>query len=161
MGEWTTILFNAFWCGWAAFGFGILFNVPRKCLAEVWIGGAIVGLTKFGILNYISPSIILASFLAALILGIYSVIIAHIRQEPQMIFAIPSVIPLIPGVFAYRTMFGLIKLSRDVGDDFSRTLSETVHNGVLTFFIIIAFVIGVILPYEIGKEISRQINNKQ
>ena len=158
MEEWINILFKAFWCGCAALGFGILFNVPRKNLAEVWMGGAIVGLIKFSVLIYISPSIILASFLAALILGIYSMVIALVRHEPQMIVAIPSVIPLVPGVFAYRTMFGLIKLTGNVGPDFARTLSETVHNGILTLFIIMAFTIGVIIPYEFGKEISKQIN---
>ena len=42
-----------------------------------------------------------------------------------MIFAIPSMIPHIPGVFAYRTMFGLIKLSGDVGAGISKTGSRS------------------------------------
>jgi uncharacterized membrane protein YjjB (DUF3815 family) len=161
MEEWTNILFKAFWCGCAAFGFGILFNVPKKNLAAVWVGGSIVGLVKFSVLLYAPSSIILASFLAALIVGIYSMIIAYMRHEAQMIFAIPSVIPLVPGAFAYRTMFGMIKLSGNVGDDFSRTLSEAVHNGVLTLFIIMAFTIGVIIPYEIGKGITKTTNKKK
>jgi uncharacterized membrane protein YjjB (DUF3815 family) len=156
MEEWINIVFKAFWCGWAAFGFGILFNVQRKNLAAVWIGGAIVGLVKFGVLFYAPSAIILASFMAALVVGIYSMIIANMRYEAQMIFAIPSVIPLVPGVFAYRTMFGLIKLSGDVGADFSRILSEAVRNGVLTLFIVMAFTIGVIIPYQIGKGISKK-----
>lgn len=161
MEEWTNILFKAFWCGCAAIGFGILFNVPKKNLAAVWVGGAIVGLVKFSVLLYVPSSIILASFMAALIVGIYSMIIAFMRHEAQMIFAIPSVIPLVPGAFAYRTMFGLIKLSGNVGADFSRTLSEAVHNGVFILFIIMAFTIGVIIPYEIGKGISKTISKKK
>ena len=151
------ILLKAFWSGCAAVGFGILFHVPKRNLAAVWIGGAIAGLIKFGVLKYVSSSIVLASFLAALILGIYSMIIAHMRREPPMMFAIPSVIPMVPGLFAYRTMLGLIKLSGDVGADFSNTLSETVHNGALTLFIIIAFTIGIVLPYQFGKDISKRI----
>jgi len=158
MTELINILFKAFWVGCAAFGFGILFNVPRNCLTAVWIGGALVGLIKFGVLGYISSSIILASFLAALALGIYSVIIAHARHEPPMILAIPPVIPLVPGAFAYRTMYGLIKLSGNVDADYSRTLSETVRNGSLTLFIIMSFTIGVIIPYEIGKELFKKTN---
>ncbi len=156
MPELLPVLLKAFWVGCAAFGFGILFNVPPKYLAVVWVGGAIVGFIKYGVLLYISPSIILATFLAALVLGIYSVIIAHIRNEPAMIFAIPPVIPLVPGAFAYRTMYGLIKLTGTVGADFTSTLSETIRNGALTLFIIMSFTIGVIIPYEIGKEISRK-----
>ena len=162
MEEWINILFKAFWCGCAAVGFGILFNLPRKNLAAVWVGGAIVGFVKFTVLLFYAPSsIILASFLAALIVGIYSMTIAYMRHEAQMIFAIPSVIPLVPGAFAYRTMFGLIKLSGNVGADFSRTLSEAVHNGVLTLSIIMAFTIGVIIPYQVGKGISEAISKKK
>jgi uncharacterized membrane protein YjjB (DUF3815 family) len=128
----------------------------EKYLAFIWIGGAIVGLIKFGVLVYVSSSIILATFLAAMVLGIYSFIVAHIRHEPPMIFAIPPVIPLVPGAFAYRTMYGLIKLSGDVDADFTSTLSETVHNGVLTLVIIMSFIMGVIIPYEIGKDISKR-----
>lgn len=152
-----TIILKAFWSGSAAFGFGILFHVPRRNLFTLWIGGAIVGFIKFGVLNYISSSIILATFLAALILGIYSMIIAGMRREPPMMFAIPPVITLVPGLFAYRTMLGVIKLSRGVGPDFSGNLSETVHHGALTLFIMMAFTIGIILPYQIRKDLSRKI----
>jgi uncharacterized membrane protein YjjB (DUF3815 family) len=161
MTEFVNVLFKAFWVGWAALGFAILFNVPRKYLAAVWIGGAMVGLIKYGVLLYTSVSIIPATFLAALAVGTYSVIIAHIRHEPPMIFAIPPVIPLVPGAFAYRTMYGLIKLSGNVDADFSRTLSETVRNGVLTLFIILSFTIGIIIPYEVGKDILKKSTKKR
>ncbi len=154
---WIDILFKAFWAACAAFGFGVLFHVPRRNLGVLWIGGAIVGFVKFAVISFISPSIILASFFAALIMGIYCVIVAHIRHEPPMTLAIPPVIPLVPGLFAYRTMLGLMKLSGEVGPGFSRTLSETVQNGVSTLFIIMAFTIGIVIPYQIGKDISKNI----
>ncbi len=156
MMEWIIIFYKAFWCSLAAVGFGILFNVPRKNLVVVWVGGLIVGLVKFSVLQYVSSSIILASFLAALIMSIYSMFIAYARLEPQMLLAIPCVIPLVPGAFAYRTMLGLMKLSGNVGPDYSRTLSETVHFGVLTVFIIMAFTLGIIIPYQAGKNILRK-----
>ena len=161
MPDWINILLKAFFSGWAALGFGILFNVPRKNLFVVWIGGAIAGFVKFTILYFAPSSIILASFLSATILGVYSLIMAEIRHELQMIFAIPAVIPLVPGVFAYRTMFGLIKLSGNIGPDYSRTLSETVRNGSQTLFIIMAFSIGVILTSQIGKDLRKKYSIKK
>ncbi|PWT98335.1 MAG: hypothetical protein C5B52_12350 [Bacteroidetes bacterium] len=160
MADWINILLKAFWCGSAAVGFGILFNVAKENLIVVMLGGFIVGLIKFSALKYVSPSIVLASFLAALVMGIYSMIIAQIRHEPLMTYATPSVIPLVPGVFAYRTMFGLIKLSSAAGDEYSRILSDTARNGALTLFIILSFVLGIIIPYQIGKDISRKIVKK-
>jgi uncharacterized membrane protein YjjB (DUF3815 family) len=150
MTDWMNILFKAFWCGWAATGFGILFNVPPKTLLAIWAGGAIAGLIKFSFLVLSADSpVIESSFFAALAVGMYSVPVARRRYEPPMIFAIPSVIPLIPGVFAYRTMIGLIRLTGEVGNDYALTLSQTVNNGVRTLFIIMSIAIGVSIPLHV------------
>ena len=153
MTEWIDILVKAFWCGWAAVGFGILFNVLSKNLVAIWMGGVIVGFVKFAILllSMRSP-VIQGSFFAALAVSFFSIPVAHRRREPVAIFAIPSVIPLVPGVFAYRTMLGFIKLADNIGSDYSRILSETVHNGVTTLFIIMAIAIGVAIPVHIMRK---------
>jgi len=150
MNEWIEILFKAFWCGWAAAGFGVLFNVPSENLFAIWIGGAIAALAKFTILFLSARSpVIQSSFFAALAVGIFSIPIAAWRREPPMVFAIPSVIPLVPGVFAYHTMLGLIKLTGNVGNDYSLVLSKTVHDGVTTLFIIMSIAIGVAIPMHV------------
>jgi len=124
--------------------------VPLKTLLTIWIGGVIAGLIKFTVLFLSARNpVIQSSFFAALAVGIYSMPVAHLRHEPPMIFAIPSVIPLIPGVFAYHTMLGLIKLTGNIGTDYSLTLSETVHNGVTTLFIIMAIALGVAIPIHV------------
>ncbi|OIR12116.1 hypothetical protein GALL_63670 [mine drainage metagenome] len=71
-----------------------------------------------------------------------------------MIFAIPSVIPLIPGVFAYRTMLGLIKLTGNIGADYNQILSETVNNGAKTLFIIMSLSLGVAIPMHVMRKES-------
>ena len=151
--DWITILSKAFWCGWGAIGFGILFNVPPRTLFPIWIGGAMGGLLKFALLQ-LTAGVVLASFAGALAIGISSIPIAHYRHAPPMIFAIPSVIPLIPGVFAYRTMLGLMKLTSDIGPDYNRILSETVNNGSKTLFIIMSLAMGVAIPMHIMRQES-------
>ena len=49
--DWILILSKTFWSGWAALGFAILFNVPPRTLAAIWIGGAMGGFIKFGLLG--------------------------------------------------------------------------------------------------------------
>ena len=151
MTDWIQILLKAFWCGCAATGFGVLFSVPPKNLAAVWAAGAIAGVVKFSVLFFSSrEAIVQSTFLAAIAVSIFSLPVAHRRHEPPKIFAIPAVIPLVPGVFAYRTMLGVIKLSNDIGDDYGRVLSETVHNAVTTLFIIMALAIGVSIPIQVS-----------
>ncbi|MBC7890470.1 MAG: threonine/serine exporter family protein [Ferruginibacter sp.] len=151
--DWILILSKAFWCGWGAVGFAILFNVPPRTLFAIWVGGAIGGFLKFTLLQ-LTAGVVLASFAGALAVGISSIPIAHFRHAPPMIFAIPSVIPLIPGVFAYRTMLGLMKLAGTIGPDFNLVLSETVNNGVKTVFIIMALAMGVAVPMHLMRKES-------
>jgi len=158
--DWLTILYKAFWCGWGAVGFGILFNVPPRTLFALYIGGAIGGLLKFGLLK-LAFGVVLASFVGASVVGILSIPIAHFRHVPPMIFAIPSVIPLIPGIFAYRTMLGLIKLSGNVGLDYNTIMADTVNNGVKTLFIIMSLAMGVAIPMHLmRKESAKNIKLK-
>ena len=151
--DWMLILTKSFWCGWGALGFGILFNVPPRTLFAIWIGGAIGGLLKFSMLQ-LTFGVVLASFGGALAVGFSSIPIAHIRHVPPMIFAIPSVIPLIPGVFAYRTMLGMMKLTGAIGPDYDRIIAETVNNGSKTLFVIMSLAMGVAVPMHLMRKES-------
>jgi uncharacterized membrane protein YjjB (DUF3815 family) len=151
--EWINILGKAFWCGFGALGFGILFNVPPRTLFAVWIGGALAGLLKFSLMHF-SGGVVFSSFIGAAAVGMLSIPIAHYRHVPPMIFAIPSVIPLIPGIFAYRTMLGLIKLTGNVGADYNMILTETVNNGVKTLFVILSLSMGVAIPMHVMRKES-------
>src|SRR6187402_410139 len=150
MNEWFYVGFKAFWCGFAALGFGVLFNAPTRTLFAIWTGGFLAGFVKFAALQSIPGSgVIFCSFIAAVIVGIASIPVAHSRHVPPVIFAIPSVIPLVPGVFAYRTMLGLMKLTGSIGIEYSQVISETVHNGAITLFVVMALSLGVAVPMHI------------
>ena len=161
MNEWFDVGFKAFWCGFAAFGFGVLFNAPPRTLFAIWTGGFLAGFVKFALLHAIPGSgVIICSFIAAFIVGAASVPVAHSRDVPPMIFAIPSVIPLVPGVFAYRAMLGLMKLTGNIGIEYSQVISETVHNGVITLFVIMALSLGVAVPMHMTKDSVKKIRWK-
>lgn len=149
------ILAKAFWCGCAALGFSVLFNAPVRALLPVWICGFLAGAVKFSLLHpAMGGGIIMASFLASMSIGFVSIPIAHLRHVTPMIFAIPAVIPLVPGAFAYRTMLGLMKLAGKVGADYPTVLDETVHNGVTTLFVILAISLGAAVPMHIMRKES-------
>lgn len=162
MNEWFDIGAKAFWCGFASLGFGVLFNTPPRTLFAIWAGGFLAGFVKLASLQTIPGSgAILCSFIAAVMVGIASIPVAHSRHVPPMIFAIPSVIPLVPGVFAYRTMLGLMKLTGNIGSEYGQVLSETVHNGVITLFVIMALSLGVTVPmYVLSRDSVKKIRWK-
>jgi uncharacterized membrane protein YjjB (DUF3815 family) len=148
------ILIKSFWAGIAAIGFAVLFNVPRRVLFSIWSLGAIGGMIKFSAMHFES-GIVLASFLGATVIGIISIQMAHMRNSPPLVFSIPSVIPMIPGVFAYKMMLGLIALTEiEKTDVYLQTLIETVNNGAKMSFVLIALGIGVALPMLITRKES-------
>ncbi|MCH6199527.1 threonine/serine exporter family protein [Aquiflexum sp. LQ15W] len=138
------IVFKAFWCGCAAVGFAILFNSPARALFAVFLCGSLAGFLKFSVLlPGVGGGIIMASAAGAAAVGFASIPVSHWRHVPPIVISIPSVIPLIPGSFAYRTILGLISF---VSNTEMEVLTKTAHHGVMTFFIILALSLGVTLP---------------
>ena len=148
------ILIKSFWAGIAAIGFAILFNVPRRTLLSIWILGAAGGAIKFSAMNF-DFGIVLASFLAATLVGIASIQTAHIQKSPPLIFSIPAVIPMVPGFFAYKFMLGMIDLTSMVNTDtYLQTLIETVNNGAKMMFVLISLGTGVAIPMLLSRKES-------
>ncbi len=107
--DFINILEKGFWAGFAALGFAILFNVPQRTLSIIWAMGALGGLLKFLLLG-LEVNIVLASLAGASLIGVLSVYAAHNKHSPPLVFSIPSVIPMVPGTFAYRMMLGCMEL---------------------------------------------------
>jgi uncharacterized membrane protein YjjB (DUF3815 family) len=148
--DWFTILTRGFWCGWAAFGFGVLFNTPTRSLLPIWISGCVAGLIKFSALSpIVGLGVIVSSFLASLGANSVAIPLCKWRDVPLVVIAIPSIIPLVPGAFAYRAMMGLMKLTRHVPQDYSNMIADTVYNGVMALFIVIAITFGLVIPVMI------------
>lgn len=148
------ILTKSIWSGVAAIGFAILFNVPRRTIFAIWGMGAIGGLVKFSAMHF-DLGIVFGSFLGATAVGIISIQMAHLRNSPPLVFSIPSVIPMVPGFFAYKMMLGLIALTTiENTDTYLQALIETVNNGAKMMFILISLGIGVAIPMLLSRKES-------
>ena len=148
------ILIKSFWAGIAAIGFAILFNVPRRTLFPIWCIGAMGGLIKFTAMNF-EMGVVFASFLGAVAVGVAAIQLAHLRNSPPLVFSIPSVIPMVPGVFAYKFMLGMIALtSIENTDAYMQTLIETVNNGAKMMFVLISLGTGVAIPMLLTRKES-------
>lgn len=156
--NWLELLEKGFWGGWAAVGFAVLFNVPARALWAVYLLGFVGCLSKFTLLGFeVHP--VLAALVGASLVGIFSIRAAHSKHAPPLIFAIPSVIPLVPGIFSYKAMIGIITLTEKVGDDYNKVLAETINNGTKATFIIMALAVGVAIPNLITrKESAKEID---
>jgi len=156
------IIEKGIWFGFAALGFAILFNVPQRTLKIIWLIAAAGGITKLSLMHY-NIGIVIATFAGATLVGVLSVYAAHNKHAPPLVFSIPSVIPMIPGAFAYRMMLGLMQLSGTAisNETYLKTLAETTNNGLKTLFILMALAVGVAIPMLISrKETIKKVRHK-
>ena len=152
--NWIGFLENFVWFGCAALGFAILFNVPKRTLISTFLMASFGGTVKLLILHW-NNSIILGTLVGAVIIGFLSIYAAHFRHSPPVVFAIPAVIPMVPGSFAYNTMKGIIRLTNNTGTaDFVELLRDTVTNGLMTLFVLMAIAVGVVAPMLITRRDS-------
>ncbi len=142
------------WLGLAAVGFAILFNVPVRALFVIFILGALGGGLKLLAMKF-GANIVFSSLAGAFFIGFLSVISAHIKHVPPFVFAIPAVIPMVPGAFAYRMMLGIIHLTDQIDSiTFQTLLEETVSNGLKAFFILMSLALGVSAPMLLTRKDS-------
>ena len=157
--DWEVLFESWIWLGAASVGFAILFNVPVRTIWVIFMLGALGGTLKLLTVE-LGGGIIIGSFFGAMLVGFLSIYAAHFRHAPPFVFAIPAVIPMVPGAFAYRMMLGVIKLTGEVNyETFTQLLDDTVTNGLKTFFVLMALALGVSAPMlltrrESAKEIK-------
>ncbi|KAB1067150.1 threonine/serine exporter [Tamlana haliotis] len=137
----------SFWSGIAAVGFGILFNVPRKTIISIFILGFLAGLIKFSLLHF-EHHIALASLAAASFVGWISIPIAHKIHHPPVVFSIPTMIPMIPGYFAYETILSIMNFVFIETDPQKRLLliDAIFSHGFKMIYVLIGLTFGVALP---------------
>jgi uncharacterized membrane protein YjjB (DUF3815 family) len=142
------------WAGVAALGFAVLFNVPARTLFAIWWIAALGGLIKF-LLIHIGLNIILSSFAGASVIGVVSIPLAHKIHSPPLIFSIPAVIPMVPGVFAYQMMLGLMKIAAHTSETgMDIVLVETIQAAMKAMFILLALAVGVAVPMLVTRKES-------
>lgn len=98
----------------ASAGFAILFNAPKRTLAQCGLVGmagwaAYVMAVDYGI------DIVPATALSAGIVAILSHISAKLYKTPIIIFNVAGIIPLVPGGVAYNAMRNFVENNYDVG----------------------------------------------
>jgi uncharacterized membrane protein YjjB (DUF3815 family) len=139
------LLEDALWSALAGLGFALLFNVPRHTLPGVILVSAL-GHASRRLLTELGISIEFASLIGALAVGLAAVLCARYWNVPAYIFAITGAIPMIPGVFAYRTMIGLLSVTSAEGETARLVLVEACINAIRTGMILAALALGTAFP---------------
>lgn len=132
----------------SAMGFSMIFNIPRRLLWAVAVGGIIAVCTR-NIVN-LGPSngnigldcgLIIGSFVGSALISIICTKAMHWLHTPHHCLSIPSVIPMIPGVLMYRALFAIIDMHGIVGE-----VTVAMNNGIRASLTILCIALGVAIP---------------
>ena len=154
------VLIDGLMAAIAAIGFAVISNPPRNAIFISAILAALGHSLRFFLIKS-GLDISLATFVAATFIGLLSLFFARIIHCPAEVFSFPSLLPMIPGMFAYRTILSIIKFmqSTDVIKNQS-FMMDFFHNGMTTLFILLALVVGVSLPVLFFPKLSFSVTRK-
>ncbi|MGI9276028.1 MAG: threonine/serine exporter family protein [Endozoicomonas sp.] len=140
------------WAAVAALGFATLFTVPVRAFWAVALL-AIIGYGLRGVGMMYGLNLVIATLIASCTMGLLAIQLAHWVHTPTTVFMAPAVIPMVPGVFAYRTMMGLLEISSNSSAPVE-LLSSTANSGLVAMFTLLALAVGVSLPSLLFKNKS-------
>jgi uncharacterized membrane protein YjjB (DUF3815 family) len=139
--------------GITSLGFALMFNTPKRALWTVFLLGSVGYLIKYLLFQELEINLILSIFIASSFVGISGMYFAHRTHTPPIIFMIPAVINMIPGLISYKFMIGMIDwISNSKNQKPSvEEVIETFSYGITTTFILFALAFGVAFPVVIFK----------
>lgn len=134
-------------------GFAIFFNIEKSKILAIAVGGFAswaIYLLCFEKTN----SIFISCLISAIIICIYSEVMARVMKTPANILLIPSIIPLLPGGSFYYTMNAALNM------DIVTFKLKGLETVVTTFGITTGIILGVFIFTEILKVLNiKKFNN--
>ena len=103
-----SVIADAIGAAIAAIGFAVISNPPRRAILYAALLAAVGHSIRFVLLKYAGLDLASASFIAAFSIGMLSLVAGYRIFCPATVLYIPALLPMIPGMYAYRTVFSLI-----------------------------------------------------
>lgn len=94
-----------------ALGFAMVFNVPNRALRYCALLGAIGHGSRL-LLITLGLNIEWASLMAAILIGVIGIQWSRWLLAHPKVFTVAAVIPMFPGIYAYRAMIAVVEISR-------------------------------------------------
>lgn len=141
------VLWDGLLAAIAALGFAAVSNPPKQSFVYVPILAALGHMLRFVLLHYVGIEIALATFLSAICIGFIGIPFAYRVRIPSEVFSFPALLPMIPGMYAYRSLLGVFNFMV-TKDDVARAefIPIIFSNAITAIMIMFALGIGVAIP---------------
>ena len=146
----------------AGAGFAIISNPPRKALLVCALLACVGHGARYFLMHHAGLELdqVTASAAAAFVIGLLAVPFAMRLHCPAECFAFPSLLPMVPGMFAYKAVRDLINIVRLPDDYTMEYVARFFHNTSLTVLVMFGMVVGCIVPIFIFHRQSFSVTRK-
>ncbi|QLB13607.1 uncharacterized membrane protein YjjB (DUF3815 family) [Bisgaardia hudsonensis] len=127
---------DMFFAAIPAVGFALVFNVPVKALKYCAILGALGHGLRTLLIHYDVP-LVFATFFGASLIGFIGVHLSHRYLAHPKVFTVAAIIPMIPGVYAYKAMIAIVQIHH-------YGFSDPLFVDMIDYFIKTGFILGAI-----------------
>lgn len=141
------LLQDAFFAAVAAIGFSAISNPPRRAYVYCAVIAAVGHSFRFLLMGTLHWHIVAATTAAAFLIGVLAVLLGPRSKMPPETYLYPALLPMIPGVYAYRSVAALVMCLYHSGEQtFLHYFYLFANNGLTCFFILLGMVVGATVP---------------
>lgn len=141
-------LLDAVFAAGASIGFAAVSHPPRKAFLPIAILAAVGHASRALLMRLLGFDIAGASFFAALLMGFGSYFLGRRVRTPMTVLYIPALLPMIPGMYAYRAVLSLVMFTHHHAE--AAVAAEYMHlfltNTTITVTTVFAMGVGSTLP---------------
>jgi uncharacterized membrane protein YjjB (DUF3815 family) len=144
----TDILIDGLLASVAGVGFGAISSPPKRAFPYIAILAATGHAIRFSLMNYFGFDISAASFFASTSIGMLSLWFGRLSYCPMTVLYIPALLPMIPGMYAYRTVFALIMFMQNLNEAglAEQYMQIFLSNAIVTFSTVFLLAVGATVP---------------
>lgn len=140
----------------AAIGFAAISRPPKRAYVFCALLAAAGHSLRYVLMTSESGvHIVVATTLAAFVVGLMAVLFSPVAKVPAETCLFPSLLPMIPGIYAYKSFGGLAMCLFGPGNEsYQYYFYQFSFNGMMCVFILLGMVIGATVPIFLFKKIS-------
>ncbi len=134
----------------AAIGFAVISDPPKKTIPFAALLAALGHTARYAVTHYAGLDLMTGSFIGALVIGFACLGFAYWLHCPTTTLYIPALLPMIPGMYAYRTIFAITQFMQNTADHELAMgyMLEVFTNSMVTFAVVFALGLGASLPTQ-------------
>lgn len=141
---WINVLVDGLFAAVAGLGFAFMQNPPKRTIIFSAILASLGHAFRYYLIHSLGFDIAIASFLAALSIGLCGMLVAKQLKTPVEIIAFPALLPMIPGMYAYKTILASVSFANaKTLTQQSEAIAIIFENLMTTISISLALAVGI------------------